>query len=163
MKFQFFLIIFLFALTNLKAQSPFLVPSFTISGKTYKCEQSYNTTHIYNQLNLTRNRNPEPLAKKNCDMARLDYPKVREVLHSVLNATRRAQFKVNETPLSITFYIKPTTGEILELSFYVGKNTPFTRNDIHLLEQGLKGKIMPAKTFCSPMTYIVFPLTVYWE
>ncbi|MCU0445491.1 MAG: hypothetical protein MUE85_11285 [Microscillaceae bacterium] len=163
MKFLLIFISNILLALNTIAQSPFLVTNFTVSGKTYNCEQRYNATRIYNQQNLSYNRTLESHPKNNCDRAKLDYPKVREVFHSVFNATRRAQFKTNDTYLGITFYIKPTTGEILEVSFMVGKNTPFTRNDIYALEQGLKGKIMPAKTFCAPMTYIIFPLVVYWE
>jgi hypothetical protein len=163
MKRILFFISFIFAGSTSYAQSPFLVNSFTVSGKIYKCEQERGATRIYNQQNLSTNRDPESHPYNNCDRAKLDYPKVRQVLHSVFTATRRSQFKANDTHLGIIFYIKPTTGEILEMSFHVGKNTPFTRQDIYALEQGLKGKIMPAKAFCAPMTYIIFPLSVYWE
>ena len=144
-------------------QSPFLVTNFTINGKTFKCEQEYGSTHIYNQQNLSRHREPESHPKPYCNMARLDYPKIRNVLYTVFNATQRATFKLNDTSLGITFYIAPTTGEIKEMTFYVGKNTPFTQDNIYQLETGLKGLIMPSKPPCAPMTWIVFPLSVYWE
>lgn len=158
-----FSLIFLFIGFHLQAQSPFLVDNFTINGQTYICHQGHNYTRINNQNNLSTNRESESHPYENCNMARLDYPKVRQVLHSVFSQAQRVQFKLNDTPLDIIFFIAPTTGEILELRFAVGKNTPFTQNDIYLLEQGLKGQVMQAKPFCAPMTYIVFPLTVYWE
>jgi hypothetical protein len=159
-----FLVLFILTSFYLQAQSPFLVNNFTLNGQTYICKTSTrNITSIYNQNNLSTNRESESHPYNNCNMARLDYSKVRQVLRSIFSQTQRIQFKNNNTRLNITFFIAPTTGETLELRFAVGKNTPFTQNDIYLLEQGLKGQIMQAKPFCAPMTYIVFPLTVYWE
>jgi hypothetical protein len=166
--FALFIFLLLTSYHSIFAQSAFSnVTSISTNGLIFTCENNLEYSIVYNQNNPSLNWNPgneSPAPQKCREMnptIRINYAVIKPIIYTVFDQNRRIQLN-NEGSFLIKLFIKPATGEIGDLYFHISKNSSITPQEIYLLEQGLKGKLMPQNPDCAPKSYIVYPLRVRW-
>jgi hypothetical protein len=169
------LVIYIFLLINtisqLMAQSPFsTVNSILINNKTYVCDNGRSKiTIIYDQDNPSITWNPanEPPAPQGCrEMSpwmRINKPLIKNAIYSVFNATRRAELYASDKYTSIQLYINPSTGELVDVYFYIRHASSITPTEVYQLDQALKGLMMPVCPECVAKSYIVRSYPIKWD
>jgi hypothetical protein len=155
---------------NLQAQNPFSTnDNIVVSGVTYKSthRRIYNYVHNINNISITWDPANEPPAPQGCrEMSpwmRINKSLLKDAVNSVFSPTRKAELYANLVGMSLTLYVNPSTGELVDVYFYIRHNSIITPTEVYQLDQALKGLMMPQCPECVAKSYIVIGYAIKWN
>lgn len=168
MKYLFLFILFYLLISyDVQSQNVFSTnDSIIVSGNTYKSIHRRVYNYVYNKNNpsLTWDYASEPPAPVGCremsPLIRINRPLVENAVNSVLSPERKAELGVNLVGMSLTLYINPSTGELIDVYFYIRHNNIITPTEVYELDQALKGLMMPPSPSCTNKSYIIYPYSI---
>ncbi|MCU0445764.1 MAG: hypothetical protein MUE85_12695 [Microscillaceae bacterium] len=137
----------------------FNTPTVVVNGRTYvRYIWAGGNYSVFNQANPDL---PRRSGHRDCDLATMDYSQVKTKINEVFSATRRTALS-NEI-IMMKFWIKPSTGELLQIVFTVSNNTQITPQEIYALENKLKTLNFPQPTVCHIGNYVVAEAQIVWK